>query len=419
MKCNDLIQTHYYRDIEVNAPSPEQQAIEQLQEDVTRIDGDITRIDGDITRTNGEISDTNTRIDNLKDRYILFIGDSYAAQTASYTGGTGASAGWPEKAKDMIFNLKGYYIVSVGGSGFGRDGTQSVITILTNWINSAEGQANKSKITDVVFGFGYNDCWGMWKSSDANTYSEKCTNAIVACNNLIKANMPLAKPWLFSVGWGSNPYVREKADRVYNRVYPTCEMVQWTYCQAHPVMYIPAYYADDRVHPNNEGMLRLGQYIANCLNGGKADYAAPVEGISPYVTTNISTCGYYQTVSSSEIQLMMNAQLIYDGNSRTQQPDEKVLIASLHNAFTFGGSSVASSGTPYSGFQQPILLHIAGSKDIHILMSISFVSTEAGEKYGHMTYETRMIINNTSGSAVDYTKIACDRGKLSINPYWG
>ena len=419
MKCSDLIQTHYYRDIEVNAPSPEQQAIEQLQEDVTRIDGDITRIDGDITRINGEISDTNTRIDNLKDRYILFIGDSYAAQTASYTGGTGATAGWPEKAKDMIFNLKGYYIVSVGGSGFGRDGAQSVTTILTNWINSAEGQANKSKITDVVFGFGYNDCYGMWKSGNDSAYIEKCTNGIVACNNLIKANMPLAKPWLFSVGWGSNPYVREKADRVYNHVYPTCEMVQWTYCQAHPVMYIPAYYADDRVHPNNLGMLRLGQYIANCLNGGKADYIAPVEGISPYVTTDISTCGYYQTVSSSEIQLMMNAQLIYDGNSRTQQPDEKVLIASLHNAFTFGGSTVASSGTPYSGFQQPILLHIAGSKDIHILMSISFVSTEAGEKYGHMTYETRMVINNTSGSAVDYTKIACDRGKLSINPYWG
>ena len=99
MNCIDNFSTHYYRDIKVSGPTPEQQAIEQLQEDVTRIDGDITRI-------NGEISDTNTRINNLKDRYILFIGDSYAAETASYTGGTGASAGWPEKAKDMIFNLK-------------------------------------------------------------------------------------------------------------------------------------------------------------------------------------------------------------------------------------------------------------------------------------------------------------------------
>ena len=408
LNCNDLVQTHYYRDIKVSAPSPEQQAIEQLQEDVTRIDGDITRI-------NGEISDTNTRIDNFKDRYILFIGDSYAAQTASYTGGTGATEGWPEKAKDMIFNLKGYYIVAVGGSGFGRDGAQSVITILTNWINSAEGQANKSKITDIVFGFGYNDCYGMWKSGNDSAYIEKCTNGIVACNNLIKANMPLAKPWLFSVGWGSNPYVREKADKIYNRVYPACEMSQWTYCQAHPVMYIPDYYADDRVHPNDEGMLRLGQYIANCLNGGKADYATQARGIA----TDISTCGYYQTVSSSEIQLMMNAQLIYNGNSHTQQPDERVWI-SLHNAFTFGGYNFAESGNiPYTGFQQPILLHIVGSKDIHIPMLISFVATEAGEKYGHMTYDTGMALTNIAGSAVDYTKIACDRGKLNINPCWG
>ena len=412
MKCIDNFSTHYYRDIQVAGPTPEQQAIEQLQEDVTRIDGDITRI-------NGEISDTNTRIDNLKDRYILFIGDSYAGPTANYTGGTGASAGWPEKAKDMILNLKGYFVTAAGGAGFGRDGAQSVTTLLTNWINSEEGQANKSKITDIVFGFGYNDCWGMWKSVNDSTYSEKCTNTMIACNNLIKANMPLAKPWLFSVGWGSNPYVRAKADKIYNHVYPACEQIRWTYCMAHPVMYIAGRYADDRVHPNDEGMLRLGQYIANCLNGGKADCITEVQAIHPYITTDLSTCGYYQTVSSSEIQLIMNAHLIYDGNSHTQQPDEKVRIASLRNAFTFGGYSVAASGTAFSGFQQPIFLHTAGSKDSHTPMLVSFVSYEAGEKYGHMTYETAMVITNISGSAVDYTKIACDYGKLIINPYWG
>ena len=420
MNCNDLVQTHYYRDIKVSGPSPEQQAIEQLQEDVNRIDGDITRIDGDITRIDGEISNTNTRIDNLKDRYILFIGDSYAAETASYTGGTGATEGWPEKAQEMIFNLKGYYTVAVGGAGIGREGDKSVTTILNNWINSAEGQANKSKITDIVFVLGYNDCWGMLHSSDTEIYKEQCTAAMIACNNLIKANMPLAKPWLFSVGWGSDPYIREVAAKIYNHVYPACEMVKWTYCQAHPVMYIPDYYADDRIHPNNEGMIRLGQYIANCLNGGKADYAALTQGIIPYTATgNLSLCGYYQVVSSSEIQLMMNADLIYNGDSYTQQPGDKVWIASLRNAFTFGGYNVAQSGTPFSRFQQPIFLYTVGSKDGHVPMLVSFVSTEDGEKSGCMTYETRMVITNISNSPVDYTKIACDYGKLSINPYWG
>ena len=116
---------------------------------------------------------------------------------------------------------------------------------------------------------------------------------------------------------------------------------------------------------------------------------------------------------------MMNAELIYNGDSYTQQPDGKVWIASLRNAFTFGGYNVAESGAPCSRFQQPILLHTVGSKDSHTTWLVSFVSTEAGEKYGCMTYETRMVITNISGSAVDYTKIACDYGKLSINPYWG
>ena len=60
---------------------------------------------------------------------------------------------------------------------------------------------------------------------------------------------------------------------------------------AHPVMYIAGRYADDRVHPNDEGMLRLGQYIANCLNGGKADYTALTQGMISYVTTDSSICG--------------------------------------------------------------------------------------------------------------------------------
>ena len=76
INCSDLVQTHYYRDIKVNAPSPEQQAIEQLQEDVTRIDGDITRI-------NGEISDINTNF-NI-DKIYEFIGINIKCQRKSFT----------------------------------------------------------------------------------------------------------------------------------------------------------------------------------------------------------------------------------------------------------------------------------------------------------------------------------------------
>ena len=61
----------------------------------------------------------------------------------------------------------------------------------------------------------------------------------------------------------SDFYSKDKkmADKIYNHVYPACEMVQWTYCQAHPVMYIPDYFSDDRIHPNDEGMRMIADEI--------------------------------------------------------------------------------------------------------------------------------------------------------------
>lgn len=37
MNCNDLVQTHYYRDIKVSAPSPEEIAIAELQKEVEEL----------------------------------------------------------------------------------------------------------------------------------------------------------------------------------------------------------------------------------------------------------------------------------------------------------------------------------------------------------------------------------------------
>ena len=400
INCNDLVQTHYYRDIKVSAPSPEQQAIEQLQEDVTRIDGDITRI-------NGEISDTNTRIDNFKDRYILFIGDSYASETASYTGGTGATSNWVSHCGYMIHNLKAYYKAAKGGSGFGKEGNLAVSTTLSNWINSEEGQANKDKLTDVVFGFGYNDAL-----SYNNDYAKKITDGIVACNTLLEANMPQAKPWLFSIGWGSNPYMRLNADIVYNKLYPTCEMVKWTYCQAHQIMYVASRFAADRVHPNDDGMLRLGQYISNCLNYGKADYSGE--------TQNATGWSPYQIVNANEIQVLLHNWVVYDGSLITQAKNTSVKITTINNAFTFGCVNTGTASVPEGDFKQLVSFNMHdGAESKHVILAVSLVSVEAGEKYGHMTYDTVLTVDNITNAEISYKKAAPDWGKLSISPYRG
>lgn len=42
MKCSDLVQTHYYRDIEYHGPTPEQTAIAELQKEVEELTTDVT-----------------------------------------------------------------------------------------------------------------------------------------------------------------------------------------------------------------------------------------------------------------------------------------------------------------------------------------------------------------------------------------
>lgn len=42
MKCSDLIQTHYYRDIEYHGPTPEQTAIEELQKEVEDLQTNVS-----------------------------------------------------------------------------------------------------------------------------------------------------------------------------------------------------------------------------------------------------------------------------------------------------------------------------------------------------------------------------------------
>lgn len=42
INCNDLVQTHYYRDIKVSAPTPEETAIAELQKEVEELTTDVT-----------------------------------------------------------------------------------------------------------------------------------------------------------------------------------------------------------------------------------------------------------------------------------------------------------------------------------------------------------------------------------------
>lgn len=64
MNCNDLVQTHYYRDIQVEGKSPEQIAIEDLQKEVEEVKADLATTDADLATLT---SDYNA----FKDKFII------------------------------------------------------------------------------------------------------------------------------------------------------------------------------------------------------------------------------------------------------------------------------------------------------------------------------------------------------------
>ena len=64
LNCNDLVQTHYYRDIPVTGPSPEQIAIEELQRDVEELTSDLAT-------TNSDLTTLTTDFNDFKDKFVI------------------------------------------------------------------------------------------------------------------------------------------------------------------------------------------------------------------------------------------------------------------------------------------------------------------------------------------------------------
>lgn len=64
MKCSDLIQTHYYRDIQVTSPTPEQTAIAELQKEVEGLQTDLATTDTNLTTLTNDFN-------SFKDKFVI------------------------------------------------------------------------------------------------------------------------------------------------------------------------------------------------------------------------------------------------------------------------------------------------------------------------------------------------------------
>lgn len=230
LNCNDTFSTHYYRDIQVSAPTPEQIAIEQLQKEITI----------------------------LKNRKYIFIGDSYAS------GEIGSS--WIDNCRAVLGEANTYKYAK-SGAGFTIAGN----TFQTLIEKAAADITDKSIITDVVVGGGYNDA--IYSVSDDAT-KIRVMNTFV---QYVQATFPNAKVHFAFIGWCIIPNNLAKLAKECHLWLEVgngtsgADYLNNIQFALHRTDYFKGNHMNPTFHPNAAGNLYLSQCMLNCLQTGSCN----------------------------------------------------------------------------------------------------------------------------------------------------
>lgn len=192
----------------------------------------------------------------LKNRRILFVGDSYGT-------GHGIATPFTEIIIDELANLS--QNVSVGGAGF-----LAGSTFLTNLQGAAVN--NPDGITDVVVVGGYNDA-----KDRTYTYTQ-IKDAIDTFFKYSKNRFKNANHWLFCVGWcghdaGIRDYMAYTTMPAYADGAANNDVI-FDYSITRTFHVYSRLDSSDYVHPNQEGQNVLATYVREVLLGGQAKTVA-------------------------------------------------------------------------------------------------------------------------------------------------
>ena len=364
---------------------------------------------------------------NLSDRYILFIGDSYADNWTANN-----NVGWIEALNRQIASTLGidletdewktfrnthYAAISKGGIGFSagvkdvEDGPYlNAYDRLNNFIRN--NQAFMDKVTDVVFALGYNDA-AKAVSSASSTYDD-IKNKINLCNTLINDNAShYVNKYLFAVGWGSNPDVRWQANHIYKNVYSYSAELGWIYSDLRYIMYDSDLYYKDWVHPNMNGSTKIAGRILNTLLGN----SSIVNCEDKYYTTTTSkgttvNVGYLSVVNNELAQFFLSSAVIYDGSLVTVPKYGTQEICEITGFVPFGAVSPALFSN--------CSIHIVDTinkTESNVMLSCCVIKKLEGLVEGHNKYKSYLYIKNITDSEIKFNRLALNNGVISIVPY--
>lgn len=345
INCNDLVQTHYYRDIQVNAPSPEEIAIAELQKEVSI----------------------------LKNRKYIFIGDSYAS------GEIGSS--WIDNCRAVLGEANTYKYAK-SGAGFTIAGN----TFQTLIEKAAADITDKTIITDVVVGGGYNDAIYSVSNDDTKI---RVMNTFV---QYVQATFPNAKVHFAFIGWCIIP---ANLDKLAKECHLWLDVGNGTVgadylnniqFALHRTDYFKGTHVNPTFHPNPAGNLYLSKCMLNCLETG--------------------SCNVYHKITLKGTGVFYN--LIDTNTSITVTVENGTTIFECCHTLDPNQTSIFVSGTPTNK-----TVNIDGYTAYDIISLDNFI----GNNYKYAMTETEAVMLDSANKAY-YIKasIGVGNGHIYISP---
>ena len=377
-----------------------------------------------------KLSNIDNRIErnsarNLSDRYILFIGDSYADNWTANN-----NVGWIEALNRQIASTLGIDLETDEGKNFGNTHYArvsysglgfSAITSKSEKKGNAYDELGyfienntdfMNKVTDVVFALGYNDA-AKAVSSASSTYDD-IKDKINLCNTLINDNSShYVNKYLFAVGWGSNPDVRWQANHIYKNVYSYSAELGWIYSDLRYIMYDSDLYYEDWIHPNMNGSEKIAGRILNTLLGNSSIVTCK----GRYYTTTTSKgdtkqVGYLNVVNNELAQFFLSSAVIYDGDLVTVPQYGTQEICEITGLAPFGqkGSTLIFDCSFH-------ILDAINNTGSNVVLGC-YISKKYCETVGeHDKYKSYLNIKNITDSEIKFNKLAPNNGVINIVPY--
>lgn len=377
-----------------------------------------------------KLTDLDNRIErnsakNLSDRYILFIGDSYADNWTANN-----NVGWIEALYRQIASTLGIDLETDEGKNFGNTHYArlsysglgfSAITSKSEKKGNAYDELGyfienntdfMNKVTDVVFALGYNDA-AKAVSSASSTYDD-IKDKINLCNTLINNNtLHYVNKYLFAVGWGSNPDVRWQANHIYKNVYSYSAELGWIDSDLRYIVYDSDLYYEDWLHPNMDGSEKIADRILNTLLGNSSIVTCK----GRYYTTTTSkentvNVGYLNVVNNELAQFFLSSAVIYDGDLVTVPQYGTQEICEITGLAPFGQNGPALISD--CSFHIVDAINNTGS---NVVLGC-YISKKYCETVGeHDKYKSYLNIKNITDSEIKFNKLAPNNGVINIVPY--